>query len=440
MARILIIDDEKLIRGRVSDLLESAGHVVAQAEDGQDALGQLRKFNPELIIVDFVMPRLNGFQFCAALRGVAAYSDTPVILLSARTDQVGEHFIDRFKVSDAISKPFEDEALLAVVQNVQGAGAPRQQRNRWVVTREEVVPRELFKQLLQDVSGRVAGFLVDRFPDLGPRKEALVGALADGLKPGGRVGLDEWSSQLENVFARAALSGDLAIVSLPDVLQLLDMQRQTGLLEIETGGSKVTVQLRDGKVETALAEDIQPEFLLGRYLVEEEVMTRQDLDLFLEKRIGPQRLGEQLVKLDYITDAELKKVLGRQTSDLVVETFRWNKGRFRFLPGRELEGSVAVGNRFSAEYLVLEGLRRVDEWRLIEDDIPNFNIVMAVAGKGAMVDREALSYEEARVFDCVDGERTVRQVIHEADMGSFNVCTILYRLLSVKLIKPVVES
>jgi hypothetical protein len=133
-------------------------------------------------------------------------------------------------------------------------------------------------------------------------------------------------------------------------------------------------------------------------------------------------------------------VLGRQTSDLVIEMFRWKGAKFRLYPDDELPDSKEIGNRFGVANLVMEGLRQVDEWRVIEGKIPDFNVVFEIAQTGAMLESSKLSLDEILVFDCVDGLRTVRETITAADMGSFVVCKILYRLLSVNLIRQVLDD
>jgi hypothetical protein len=87
--------------------------------------------------------------------------------------------------------------------------------------------------------------------------------------------------------------------------------------------------------------------------------------------------------------------------------------------------------------LLMEGLRRVDEWRLIESKIPDFDIVFVrtPGGLDAVGQDTALSQEEARVLDFVNGTSTVREIIRETRLGSFDVCKILYQLLVIKAIR-----
>ncbi len=444
MARVLVVDDSVMIRQHIARLLSKADHKVEMATDGQDGLSKLNRHKPELIIVDFVMPKMNGFQFCSAVRAIANYKETPIVLLSSRSDDVGERFIERFNVNDAISKPFEDEALLAVAQQALEKGVPGKPKDQVsVIARTggdvSASPERQVEERLSNAAERIAELVLKRIPSLGSQKKKIVTALVDGFTDDDPLALDELVCDLGAVSFRSALSGDSAVVPLYDVLQLMDMQRHTGVVEVVWEDCKATIQFRKGQVEMAVALGVRAEFMLGRYLVEEGLMTRDDFKDLLEKRMDSLLLGEQLVKLGHISQEDLTTVIGRQTTDIVIELMRWKGAKFRFYPDDELPGSKEIGNRFSVSNLVMEGLRQVDEWRLIEGKIPDFNGVFEICQTGAMLESSKLSLEEILVFDCVDGIRTVRDIITAADMGSFVVCKILYRLLSVKLIRQVMD-
>jgi hypothetical protein len=267
-----------------------------------------------------------------------------------------------------------------------------------------------------------------------------VSALVDGFADDDPLALDELVCDLGAVSFRSALSGDATVVPIYDVMQMMDMQRQTGVLEVVWDQGKASIQFRKGQVEMAVAEGLGPEFMLGRYLVEDGLVSRENFQHLLENRMSSLLMGEELVKLGHIKKADLALVIGRQTSDIVIEMFRWKGAKFRLYPDDELPDAKAIGNRFNVSNLVMEGLRQVDEWRVIEGKIPDFNVIFEITHTGAMLESSKLSLDEIMVFDCVDGLRTVREIIAAADMGSFVVCKILYRLLSVNLVRPALEA
>src|SRR6476620_12404016 len=114
---VLVIDDSPTITKVVQLVLTKAGYQVATAPDGEAGLAAVRSQRPDLILLDFVMPRMNGYQFCRELVADPKLRDIPVVLMSAKGDQVGERFVKVMGIVDYITKPFSPEAITAVVQH-----------------------------------------------------------------------------------------------------------------------------------------------------------------------------------------------------------------------------------------------------------------------------------------------------------------------------------
>src|SRR3954470_2732088 len=92
-ARVLVVDDSPTIRKIVSGVLTRAGFEVGNAGDGAQALVALKKDKYALALVDFVMPRLNGFELCKKLRDDPELRELPVVLMSVKADKIREHFL-----------------------------------------------------------------------------------------------------------------------------------------------------------------------------------------------------------------------------------------------------------------------------------------------------------------------------------------------------------
>src|SRR5688572_18454469 len=116
-ALVLVIDDSPTIVKVVQLVLTKAGFEVRTASDGEAGLAAARQHTPDLILLDFVMPRMNGYQFCRELMADSRLKDIPVVLMSAKGDQVGERFVKVMGIVDYITKPFSPEAIMAVVQH-----------------------------------------------------------------------------------------------------------------------------------------------------------------------------------------------------------------------------------------------------------------------------------------------------------------------------------
>lgn len=122
--RVLVIDDSATIRHSAASVLAGAGLEVALAEDGFAALAQIADQRPDLILLDVMMPRLDGYQTCSLLRRHPGYADVPVLMLSG-CDTVFDRVRGRVAGSDQyLTKPFTADTLLAAVWRHLGTPAP----------------------------------------------------------------------------------------------------------------------------------------------------------------------------------------------------------------------------------------------------------------------------------------------------------------------------
>jgi len=115
-ARILVVDDDRLLRQMVRDFLEVAGFAVAEAVDGPDGFAQATTGLPDLILLDLMMPGMDGYTVCRTLQAEPTTRAIPVVFLTASSDP---HLNRQAYAAGAVAcltKPFRREALVAVVQ------------------------------------------------------------------------------------------------------------------------------------------------------------------------------------------------------------------------------------------------------------------------------------------------------------------------------------
>jgi len=113
--KVMVIDDSNTIRRSAELFLKSAGCEVILAEDGFDALGKIAEQHPDVIFVDIMMPRLDGYQTCALIKRNDRFNSTPVIMLSSK-DGLFDRARGRMAGSDQyLTKPFTQESLVEAV-------------------------------------------------------------------------------------------------------------------------------------------------------------------------------------------------------------------------------------------------------------------------------------------------------------------------------------
>ncbi|GAC1352663.1 MAG: hypothetical protein NVSMB1_17780 [Polyangiales bacterium] len=451
-SRVLVVDDSPTIRRVVGSILTQAGYEVGHAGDGAQALQALQRERYTLALIDFVMPKLNGFELCKKLRDDPDLRDLPVILMSVKADKIRDHFLRQTGALDAITKPFDPRALLLTVERalrkVEEGRSLRIESFPPTSGSEATEPTvtDPFASPILGLRGAVPEAFVTRVSEaiarLMPELDAVRTpiAVANAVRAVlGEEGVFSLYRDAVGETEKAVLSGDLSAIPLAEVLQLLQLQRQTGVIIIFNMQTEVRVFMREGLIDLATSRGTRDEFRLGRYVVEGGRIDRSQLHAILDAErasAAPRRLGDALVAAGVLTPEELEKALARQTSELIYDVLRWTSGRFVFDQRARHADADAAQLGLPVASIVMEGFRRVDEWRLMEGALGDFDQVFyrdpaAIDAMGGA----RLSLEESSVLSEVDGERAVRDLIGVVSMSSFDVCKILYQLVQSRLIR-----
>jgi Domain of unknown function (DUF4388) len=260
-----------------------------------------------------------------------------------------------------------------------------------------------------------------------------------------------------------ALEGTIKDFGLPDIFQLIGLQRKTGLLTLKNEKEQVTVTFENGMVVMADSSAKRLEDRLGNVLVKQGKLSKERLDEALQtQKATLQRMGHILTTGNYITVKDLKEALQVQVSQIVFKVFRWRDGEYHFEPATAVDYDRENFAPMSADFILMEGIRMVDEWPIIEKKIPSMDIVLrpvvdpsmievsgsaddpadgvvpgGEARRNAAFNKIRLSAEEERVYRKVDGSRTVQAIIDGTGLGEFEVCRTLFDLLNRNIIAPV---
>ena len=114
--KILVVDDSNTIRRSAEIFLKAGKHEVVLAEDGFDALAKIADTNPDIIFVDIMMPRLDGYQTCAIIKRNARFANVPVVMLSSKDGVFDKARGRMVGAQDYLTKPFSKDQLLKAVE------------------------------------------------------------------------------------------------------------------------------------------------------------------------------------------------------------------------------------------------------------------------------------------------------------------------------------
>lgn len=159
MFKILVVDDEKSIREVIRTYAEFEGHEVVEAVDGLDAIDKVKEEDFDVIVMDIMMPRLDGF---SSYKEIKKIKNIPVLMLSARSEEYDKLFGFEIGIDDYVTKPFSPKELMARLNVIVN-------RNSKV---EENKTME-FEGLKIDLDGRVV-FVDDEMIDLTPKEYDLL--------------------------------------------------------------------------------------------------------------------------------------------------------------------------------------------------------------------------------------------------------------------------
>jgi DNA-binding response OmpR family regulator len=116
--KVLLVDDETGMLEMVKLRLEANGFEVATSSDGQDALNLARKISPDIVILDIMLPRLDGYKICRMLKFDGKYKNLPVILLTARARESDRITAKEVGANAFLTKPFDPQVLLSKINEL----------------------------------------------------------------------------------------------------------------------------------------------------------------------------------------------------------------------------------------------------------------------------------------------------------------------------------
>ncbi len=358
--RVLVVEDNEDVRNIICLYLKRNGYTIAEAIDGNAGLQTLTTFQPDVVLLDVLLPRLDGIETLKRIRQLSEHSDVPVIMMSAVL-QTKDLKVEtaRLHVSSFLQKPFQ---MRTVIDHIESA-------------------------LSQS-----------------PSRQAPVGQQDPPREKGRRIHMER-----RNI----PQSGNLEQVTIPELLNGIFVVSRTGQLQICSGSTEKRVFFQNGM--PVYAESSLPEETLGAHLVRKKKIsqTQHNKALAQMTRTG-RHFGEVLLKLGLLGPHELFTEIESHLMNKVISIFNWSEGTYHFEEGDNWKDEVIVA-RMTPGRILLDGIQRywtpsrIQKWLGINDS----SETVGLDASPYLEDHLGLSTQEARVLRLARRGTTIIDIIRQ---------------------------
>lgn len=386
---ILIVEDDKSVQKLLSDALENEGFSVLVEKDGNWALKTFESKDVDFIIMDVLIPVMNGFQLADRIRKLPKGENVPILMISGvyRAVSHRNEAIKKYRVLDYLDKPVKLEQIFNILKKTFGS----------------------------------------EYPGLAPvrRQEVVAESYADTMGISER---SEVERQEEEMSFELSTKGNLKDTPFPELLAALYQKKATGLLLLKYDKIKKIVYIRDGRpifVKSNLLNEC-----LGRILVREKMITEEELNESVKrmKDSGKQQ-GTILIEMGAISPHNLKYGLEKQLEIKLYDIFGWPEGEYQFNEKEDFETPITT-LELSVASIIYEGIKRNYDVGKIEqymekyqNQYPHPNPNPALRFQEMLMDED-----EENILKSIDGTRTVRELMLNSPISRERMLRFLFAL------------
>ncbi|MBN2382196.1 response regulator [bacterium] len=372
---ILIAEDDRNIAELIKKTLEPFGYTILMANNGEDACMSFVKNELDLIVLDILMPKMNGFQVCEWIRKRSNGQDIPIIMISGvyRKKEQQEEALRTLGASEFLIKPFRMDVLLEKIQiHLKKAESKDDEDDEDIILESEL------------------------------SKFSYVGSLAE--KP------------------------------IEALLHLLFVERETGKLVLRKGKLRINLFFKSGNL--IFAQTNIKKLTLANYFYQAGKLTGQQYETSEREVRQHKKSREAAIRsLGYLTDEEIRFGMNLLFQDIVYLAFKWDEGDYYFIRHREPK-SMGWQLLQSTANLIVGGIRRIDFLKRIDERIPSTEAVLQKSQNPlTRFQNVSLKTDEKDVLDLVDGSRSFGVIENTASLITRRARNILYALLVSGLIE-----
>ena len=430
MSKVLIVDDDRAIRELLSEHLESAGFEVGTSKDGKAALEELDRTEYDLLLLDVLIPHVNGFAVVDELSQDPKKSQIPTVLFSGlykSSQQAGE--VAKYpQVVGFLDKPLEMPKLLELVRRYASQGEPEPVQK--VPAEEEVATSA------QPASSAPAEDYVDNAVQSGLFRIQDVPGLIDAATKQEVAEVEESArSDFRRKNQPLVLQGSLNTNALAEVFGKLYSEKATGGLLLRSGKIKKIVQFQDGNPVSVKSNLVSE--CLGQLLVRERIISQRELEASIrDMKSSGAKQGQVLMKMGSISQKNLDYGLALQFETKVLEPFGWEQGEYRFNSGFAVD-DLGVKNGWPFGSIIVEGIRRHYNERRIAYLMQRFAPLTFDFASGVPEHLKKMKFSSSEV-DLIKSLPTPGSLKIWLELGrkKAEVMRTVYALVALRILKP----
>ena len=229
------------------------------------------------------------------------------------------------------------------------------------------------------------------------------------------------------------MEGSIQEFSVPEILQFLSLHEADGVLKLKTKKEEVDFGFKRGKITDALHKGEKLFHSISEYIQRTGLI---DPDTFKKYTDKAKELGLTLMEIiekgEILSKREIEKIIAFKIQETTCEVLTWDEGKYSFEAGKKLYQHSTFSVEIEPNTLVMEGMRRIDEWPLIEQALPDENIVLNKLEQPE-IDIE-IGEDEKIILDKITESITLKDLVGISGIGKFRTYNSVYKLSEIGLI------
>ncbi|MBN1693971.1 DUF4388 domain-containing protein [candidate division WOR-3 bacterium] len=230
------------------------------------------------------------------------------------------------------------------------------------------------------------------------------------------------------------MEGSIQEFSVPEILQFLSLHEADGVLKLKSGREEVDFGFKRGKITDALHKGEKLFHSISEYVQRTGLIPPDTFNKYMEraKEAGLSFL-EIVEKGDFLSKKNIEEIIAFKIQETTCEVLTWNEGRYSFEAGKKLYQHSAFSVEIEPNTLVMEGIRRIDEWPLIEKALPDENITLRKLEKPEI--NVEIGEDEKTILEKITEDITLHELVGISGIGKFRTYNSVYKLTEIGLLE-----